>query len=259
MKLTSIQIYLSDQGSVRRIHCPVKIAAGQLPISSHNFAWRGVINHDRATKLNLQSKYDPILPAWHPKVAYPLEISLWIRIYSHTVRHFPAASPSTAQRSTVDSTLFTVTSSPGQVNHVITIMTLHSFTEFWTLYCPRTMHFSERRRASLRTLPTSLIGRDWGNNGTICNSTCAARCRLLDRLMIMPSDECHWHLLMMSQHWCCQATSHYQCQCWPRVTSPYGITRLQWVDVRIAMNVDVNFVDNNMVDVVFQHSLLNIC
>ena len=36
-------------------------------------------------------------------------------IYSHTVRHFPAASPSTAKRSTVESTLFTVTSSPGHV------------------------------------------------------------------------------------------------------------------------------------------------
>ena len=51
-------------------------------------------------------------------------------IYSHTVRHFPAASPSTAKRSTVESTLFTVTSSPGHVNHVTTIMTLASFTEF---------------------------------------------------------------------------------------------------------------------------------
>ena len=63
-------------------------------------------------------------------------------IYSHTVRHFPAASPSTAKRSTVESTLFTVTSSPGHVNHVTTIMTLASFTEFWNLYCPRTIRFS---------------------------------------------------------------------------------------------------------------------
>ena len=54
---------------------------------------------------------------------------------------------------------------------------------------------------------------------------------------------------------CCQATSHSQCQCWPRTTSPYGITRLQWVNVRIAMNVEVNFVDNDMVDMVFYIAL----
>ena len=30
--------------------------------------------------------------------------------------------------------------------------------------------------------------------------------------------------------WCRQATSHYLSQCWPRSLSPYGITRLQWVN-----------------------------
>ena len=64
---------------MRRIHCPVKMAAGHLPTSSHNFAWRGVINHDRTTKLTLQTKYDHTMPAGYPKVAYPLEISFWIR------------------------------------------------------------------------------------------------------------------------------------------------------------------------------------
>ena len=29
---------------------------------------------------------------------------------------------------------------------------------------------------------------------------------------------------------CCQATSHYLSQCWPRSQSPYGITRPQWVN-----------------------------
>ena len=77
-----------------------------------------------------------------------------------------------------------VTSSQGHVNHVITIMTLPSFTEFWNLYCPRTIHFSLRRRASLRTLPTTLPVRDWGNNGTICDSTCAARCHQLSRFLL---------------------------------------------------------------------------
>ena len=29
--------------------------------------------------------------------------------------------------------------------------------------------------------------------------------------------------------WCCQATSHYLSQCWPRHVSPYGVTKPQWV------------------------------
>ena len=73
------KIYLLDRGSVGRIHCPVKMAAGHLPTSSHNFPWRGVINHDRTTKLTLQTKYYHTMPAGYPKVAYPLEISFWTR------------------------------------------------------------------------------------------------------------------------------------------------------------------------------------
>ena len=30
--------------------------------------------------------------------------------------------------------------------------------------------------------------------------------------------------------WCCQATSHYLSQCWPRSLSSYGVTRPQWVN-----------------------------
>ena len=69
---------------MRRIQCPVKMAAGHLPTTSHNFAWCGVINHDRTTKLTLQTKYDHTMPAGYPKVAYPLEISFWIRnLFTH--------------------------------------------------------------------------------------------------------------------------------------------------------------------------------
>ena len=45
-------------------------------------------------------------------------------------------------------------------------------------------------------------------------------------LMKLRSDECHWTLLMISQHWVQvmawwrQATSHYLSQCWPRSKSP---------------------------------------
>ena len=35
--------------------------------------------------------------------------------------------------------------------------------------------------------------------------------------------------LVQVMAWCCQATSHYLSQCWPRYLSPYGVTRLQWV------------------------------
>ena len=38
--------------------------------------------------------------------------------------------------------------------------------------------------------------------------------------------------LLQVMAWCCQATSHYLSQCWPRSLSPYGITRPQWVNYR---------------------------
>ena len=34
--------------------------------------------------------------------------------------------------------------------------------------------------------------------------------------------------LVQVMAWCCQATSHYLSQCWPRSMSPNGITRPQW-------------------------------
>ena len=35
--------------------------------------------------------------------------------------------------------------------------------------------------------------------------------------------------LVQVMAWCCQATSHYLSQCWPRSLSPYGVTRPQLV------------------------------
>ena len=35
--------------------------------------------------------------------------------------------------------------------------------------------------------------------------------------------------------WCCQAASHYLSQCLPSSLSPYGITRLQWVNCFVAV------------------------
>ena len=49
----------------------------------------------------------------------------------------------------------------------------------------------------------------------------------------MPSDECHWTLLIG----CCQATSHYLSQYWHRSTWPYGITRpLCWFPWMLTKN-----------------------
>ena len=36
--------------------------------------------------------------------------------------------------------------------------------------------------------------------------------------------------LVQVMAWCCQATSHYLSQCWPKAMSPYGIIRPQWVN-----------------------------
>ena len=37
--------------------------------------------------------------------------------------------------------------------------------------------------------------------------------------------------LVQVMAWCCQATSHYLSECWPRSLSPYGVTRSQCVKV----------------------------
>ena len=55
------------------------MATDHFPNFSHNFAWCGVINHNRMISLTLQTKYDTTLLSRYPKFAYPLEISFWIR------------------------------------------------------------------------------------------------------------------------------------------------------------------------------------
>ena len=43
--------------------------------------------------------------------------------------------------------------------------------------------------------------------------------------------------LVQVMAWCCQATSHYLSQCWPRSMSPYGVTRPHWVNsLRLQQN-----------------------
>ena len=38
-------------------------------------------------------------------------------------------------------------------------------------------------------------------------------------------------ILVQVMAWCRQATCHYLSQCWPRSLSPYGVTRLEWVNI----------------------------
>ena len=37
--------------------------------------------------------------------------------------------------------------------------------------------------------------------------------------------------LVQVMAWCCQVTSHYLSQCWPRSMTPNGVTRPQWVKI----------------------------
>ena len=42
--------------------------------------------------------------------------------------------------------------------------------------------------------------------------------------------------LVQVMAWCRQAASHYLNQCWPRYSTPYGVTRPQWVNRPIILN-----------------------
>ena len=45
--------------------------------------------------------------------------------------------------------------------------------------------------------------------------------------------------LVQVMAWCCQATSHYLSQWWPRSLSPYGVTGPQWVNSSIAPSINI--------------------
>ena len=44
----------------------------------------------------------------------------------------------------------------------------------------------------------------------------------------MPDDQ---STFVQAMAWCCQATSHYLCQSWPRSLSPYGVIGPLWVNI----------------------------
>ena len=122
MTLTSAvqyKIYPLNRGSVWQIHYP-----GHLPTSSHNFAWRGAVNHDRITTLTSQIMYDPTLLSGNSKIAYPQEISLWIwNLFTHNYFGCFAIDSETIDRH-FNAVYFDVITGPGHVNHMITTINL---------------------------------------------------------------------------------------------------------------------------------------
>ena len=142
MKFSSHQNISPRSGSSEMGSVTYQMATGHFPNYSHNFAWCGVIDHNRMTTLTLQTKYDTTLPSWYPKSAYPLEITFWIRnLFTHgQTLHGRFAIGS----ETIDCCFGAVYrdvikgSRESRVHHY----GAPSFTEFWNLYCPRTKNFS---------------------------------------------------------------------------------------------------------------------
>ena len=92
--------------------------------------------------LILQNKYDTTLPSGYPKFAYPLEISLWIRnLFTHGQTlpgRFAIGIETIGRRFGVVYRDVITGSRESCVHHY----DAPPFTEFWNLYCSRTIHFS---------------------------------------------------------------------------------------------------------------------
>ena len=140
--LAHIKIYPLVRDQARWIQWPVKMATGHFPNSSHNFAWCGVINHDRMITLTLQTKYDTILPSVYQNLHIHWRYPSGSGVYSHMVKTLPGrfaiGSETIGCRFGVVYRDVTTGSRESRVHHYDAA----SFTEFWNLYCPRTMHFS---------------------------------------------------------------------------------------------------------------------
>ena len=56
--------------------------------------------------------------------------------------------------------------------------------------------------------------------------------------------------------WCGQATSHYLSQCWPRSLSPYGVSRLQWVNTIQWKVISTNNADFKVRHIFYKFSMI---
>ena len=53
--------------------------------------------------------------------------------------------------------------------------------------------------------------------------------------------------LVQVMAWCCQASSHYLSQCWPRSLSPYGVTRPERVNLSVKWASNGSFINSIMI------------
>ena len=140
--LARIKIYPLVRDQAKWSQWRVKMASAHFLNCSHNFAWRGVNNHDWMITLTLQTKYDTTLPSGYPKFAYPFEISFWIRnLFTHgqtLLDRFAIGIETIDCRFGVVYRDVISGWHESRVHHYDN----PSFTEFWNLYCPRTIHFS---------------------------------------------------------------------------------------------------------------------
>ena len=64
--------------------------------------------------------------------------------------------------------------------------------------------------------------------------------------------------LVQVMAWCRQATSYYLSQCWPRLLSPYGVTRPQCVKtMRQTFNICLNSLNDSNVQVMITRPAMN--
>ena len=96
---------------------------------------------DGMTTVTSQKEYDdPTLPTGYPKFAYPLEMSSGSGILFRLGQPLAGRSVPTAERPADHIDVVYRVVIAGHANHMVTIMTLLSFTEFWNICCPRTIH-----------------------------------------------------------------------------------------------------------------------
>ena len=76
-----------------------------------------------------------------------------------------------------------------------------------------------------------------------CKENCLFSPRVLvrgipDRVEFTPEN---WSLLVQVMTCCHQASCHYLSQCWPKSMSPYGATRLQWVNEHYGQTKSISY------------------
>ena len=130
---------------------------------------------------------------------------------------------------------------------------LPSVTEFqyFGLRNMKLMKFGYWSRFSWLTALPSLLPLLWRTVNSLAFGKCGNNFKIVISNSILQIDilsiSCEIALRRMPQNpfddkstlvkvmaWCCQATSHYLNQLWPRFMSPYGITRPQWVNKSVS-------------------------